>query len=58
MNKPQHPDDVMRELWAVKDATTAKFPTVNAYLSHLRRLKRGVGKIDTAEKGRASRSQK
>ena len=52
MNKPQHPDEVMGDLWAVKDATAAKFQTVSAYFSHLLQLKRSVGKIDTAEKVR------
>jgi hypothetical protein len=40
MNKLQASDDVMRELWAIKDSTAAEFATVGAYFSHLRQLAR------------------
>jgi hypothetical protein len=40
MNKLQKSDDVMRELWAVKDETAVKFGTVDAYFSHLRHVVR------------------
>ena len=33
----KHVDPVMKELWAVKDANAAKFPTVAEYIAHLRK---------------------
>jgi len=36
MNKRQRPDEVIEELWAVKDATAERYSTVGNYLSHLR----------------------
>jgi hypothetical protein len=38
MTKLKKTDEVMQELWAVKDATAAKYATVGAYFSHLREL--------------------
>lgn len=40
MTKLKKTDEVMQELWAIKDATTAQFATVGAYFSHLRELNR------------------
>jgi len=36
MNKRQRPDEVIKELWAVKDSTAEQYSTVGGYLSHLR----------------------
>ncbi len=44
----KHVDPVMKELWAVKDANTAKFGNIESYLAHLRKLEkqeRAAGRV-------------
>jgi hypothetical protein len=37
MNKRQQPDEVIEELWAVKDSTAERYSTVGDYLAHLKK---------------------
>ena len=55
-------DDVLKELWSVKDATANSYATVGEYLSHLRELasgksRRGLGRKPSRRHESASRRQ-
>jgi hypothetical protein len=56
MNKHYQSDQVIKELWVIKDSTASTYPNVGDYVSYLRQMTRS--KMDHANKASTLRSTK